>query len=125
MSIVANCQQCYQSLMSLQLNAIQSNCTTDVFLSLADVVYTLGDKKVSILATAAQDISSVIVDAETFAQIVHNTSTSLEASASNAEFASAILDIYANFPQGLLNYGLHNIAHSRICASLAVSLNFL
>ena len=56
MSIVANCQQCYHSLMSLQLNAIQSNCTTDVFLSLADVVYTLGNKKVSILATAAQDI---------------------------------------------------------------------
>ena len=57
--------------------------------------------------------------------ICQNTSISLEASVSSAEYATAILNTYANFLHGFFNYAMHNFAHSKVCTSLAILMEFL
>ena len=118
----AQCQSCYGSVSRLQVFAVQSSCTTDVFLSTQDIIYTLGNRSVTEVVSSNE---ATTVDTALFGQLVLNASISVEAAASTQEYAGAILNVFGSFPQGLFNVSLHNVAHSKICASLAISLDFL
>ena len=116
------CQGCYGSILSLQVGAIQSSCVTDVFVSSQEIIYTLGNRDVTEVVATNE---ATTVDSALFGQLVLNASSSLEAEATTQDYASALLNVFATFPQGLFNTSSHNFAHSKVCASLAISLGFL
>ena len=122
--LLAACESsCYSSF--ILSNASLTLCTSYLTLSESEIIYTLSTRNITVVEIIN---STTTVDSATIGELSSSYSSSVESSNSTVSensYTLGLFNVYSNYPPGLFNDSISNIAHSKLCSSISQSLGYL